>query len=60
MKVKPTLEDFIKEWWSDHKNLRDTELGSNGQFDNIPYEEYENLYGEKQLDENKNTQVWCK
>ena len=36
-----TLEEFIEVWWDAHPGLEDTPMGSNGQFDEIPYAEYE-------------------
>jgi len=33
-----TFEQFEKAWWDEHPALVHTELGSNGQFDDIPYE----------------------
>lgn len=42
--ANPTLEDFVKDWWSRNSELADTELGSNGQFDELPYAAYAELY----------------
>jgi len=35
------IDEFIEDWWEAHPGLADTELGSNGQFDELPYIEYE-------------------
>lgn len=49
--MKPTFKQFKTEWWEKHKTLSDTELGSNGQFDELPFIEYKELYGDISEDE---------
>jgi hypothetical protein len=36
----PSFDNFEKAWWKKHKKLANSELGSNGQFDELPYVEY--------------------
>ena len=51
-----TFKEFEKNWWDERKLLADTELGSNGQFDELPYIEWKNLYGDVEfveIDEEK-------
>lgn len=36
-----SLDEYIEWWWDQHEYLVHTELGSNGQFDELPYWEYE-------------------
>lgn len=42
---KPNFKYFEKAWWEKHKALGQTELGQNGQFDELPFIEYEEKYG---------------
>lgn len=43
----PTLEEFVQEFYRDpaNKKMYESELGRNGQFDDIPYGIYEEKYG---------------
>lgn len=36
-----TFEEFEKRWWAAHPELAKTELAQNGQFDDLPYYDYE-------------------
>ena len=38
-----TFEQFKENWWDNHPGLEDTEMGSNGQFDDIPYALWDKL-----------------
>ena len=44
--MKPNFQEFSKEWWKNNAVLAETEMAKNGQFDELPYVEYEELYGE--------------
>lgn len=42
---RPTFKEYQKKFWENNKALAATELGQDGQFDELPYFEYERLYG---------------
>jgi len=40
-----SLEEFVDQWWViNGSKLKDNELAKNGQFDELPYYEYEEVY----------------
>lgn len=40
-----TLDEYIDWWWEKHgPSLENNELAQNGQFDELPYVEYEDVY----------------
>ncbi len=36
-----SFEEFEEKWWDKHPRLAKTELGTNGQFDEFPYDAYD-------------------
>lgn len=46
MTDKPSLEEFVTMWWKMYgPAFGNNELAANGQFDEMPYVEWEQMYG---------------
>lgn len=39
----PTFSHYVAEFWKSHEAMANSELGRNGQFDEVPYIEWEKI-----------------